>query len=216
MEDFISVDIESFSYGKKEVDLFKDLKWQITRENWLLCGDNGIGKSTLLKILAGILPLKKGTIQKNEQVTLGMVFQNNALFDHLNTIEQLQFVTEKRNTGQGKIESYLKKVGLSEAKSKMPTELSGGMRKRLALIRGLILSPTYLFCDDPTAGLDPITSQEIIEFLISEAKENQISIVVAGQPRHFYQRYFDKGYLIENQTGREFQIGKLQKEFPHL
>ncbi|HZH37369.1 MAG TPA: ATP-binding cassette domain-containing protein [Flavisolibacter sp.] len=177
------------AFGENEVlrgvdlDLFQG-------ENLVVLGRSGTGKSVLIKIIAGLLRPDSGTVnvlgkevsrleerQLNElRLQLGFSFQNSALYDSMSVKENLLFPLNRhrphlsRAEAMKSIDSVLDAVGLLRAKNQMPTELSGGQKKRIGIARTLILQPKVMLYDEPTAGLDPITSTEINE-LITEVRE---------------------------------------------
>ncbi|WP_234734361.1 ABC transporter ATP-binding protein [Tellurirhabdus bombi] len=159
-------------------------------ENVVVLGRSGTGKSVLIKIIAGLLKPDAGTVNVlGKQVDklsgkeldalrlkIGFSFQNSALYDSMTIRENLEFplVRNVRNLSRSDIdqavEEALEDVGLSQTINQMPSELSGGQRKRIGIARTLILKPDIMLYDEPTAGLDPITSIEINN-LINEVQE---------------------------------------------
>jgi phospholipid/cholesterol/gamma-HCH transport system ATP-binding protein len=168
-------------------------------ENLVVLGRSGTGKSVLIKIISGLLTLDSGHVEVLGQdiskiterelralrVRLGFSFQNSALYDSMTVRKNLEFplVRNKRNLTRGEVDSavetVLDAVGLSQTINQMPSELSGGQRKRIGIARTLILNPEIMLYDEPTAGLDPITCIEINE-LINEVQEryNTSSIII--------------------------------------
>jgi phospholipid/cholesterol/gamma-HCH transport system ATP-binding protein len=150
-------------------------------ENLAVLGRSGTGKSVLIKILAGLMKPDKGTAivlgkdvaqlnykeLDNLRLKIGFSFQNSALYDSMTVEENLQFPLVrhfKHLTGEQAekaVKDALKAVGLSHTIHQLPSELSGGQRKRIGIARTLILQPEIMLYDEPTAGLDPITSMEI-------------------------------------------------------
>ncbi len=159
-------------------------------ENLVVLGRSGTGKSVLIKIISGLLTQDSGTVNVlgNNVATLGpkeltalrlrigFSFQNSALYDSMTVRENLEFplVRNRTNLTKGEInhsvETVLDAVGLLQAINQMPSELSGGQRKRIGIARTLILKPEIMLYDEPTAGLDPITCIEI-NSLINEVQE---------------------------------------------
>lgn len=166
-----------------DLDLFKG-------ENMVVLGRSGTGKSVLIKIISGLLRPDQGTVSvlgqdvpnlserelQQLRMRLGFSFQNSALYDSMTIRENLEFplVRNKRNLTRAEInravEEVLESVGLSHTIRQMPSELSGGQRKRIGIARTLILQPDIMLYDEPTAGLDPITCIEI-NGLINEVQE---------------------------------------------
>src|SRR3954468_2854212 len=159
-------------------------------ENLVVLGRSGTGKSVLIKIISGLLKPDSGmaevfgqeieNISEKElqalRVRIGFSFQNSALYDSMTVRKNLEFplVRNRKNLTRGEIdrdvESVLDAVGLSQTINQMPSELSGGQRKRIGIARTLILNPEIMLYDEPTAGLDPITCIEIND-LINEVQE---------------------------------------------
>ena len=152
----------------------------------LVIGRSGSGKTVLLRCIVGLLTPDQGQVlydgrdihhlPKNETTPLrqemGMLFQGAALFDSMNVLDNVlfpleMFSTKSRRERLARARFCLDRVGLSNAETKMPSELSGGMQKRVAIARAIALEPRYLFCDEPNSGLDPISSR-IIDRLISD------------------------------------------------
>jgi len=160
-------------------------------ENLVILGRSGTGKSVLIKIISGLLKADKGkvnvlgcnmnTITEKElqelRVRIGFSFQNSALYDSMTVRKNLEFplVRNKKGVTRSEIntsvERVLDAVGLLQAINQMPSELSGGQRKRIGIARTLILNPEIMLYDEPTAGLDPITCIEIND-LINEVQQN--------------------------------------------
>lgn len=164
--------------------IFRDISLHVKEGSSLaILGLSGSGKSLLLKILAGLLPADEGEVQL-QSPEVGMLFQNNALFDFLTVWDNLQFpLKEKRkdlssSQRETLIAEMLENVELIQSYQKFPNELSGGMQKRLGIARALILNPQIIFYDEPTAGLDPITSRKISS-LIRTLQQKQGTTVVA-------------------------------------
>jgi phospholipid/cholesterol/gamma-HCH transport system ATP-binding protein len=168
-------------------------------ENIAVLGRSGSGKSVLIKIISGLLKQDSGTVtvlgqevnklsEKKLQelrMKIGFSFQNSALYDSMSVKENLAFpLTRNKRNLQNKevneaIESVLNDVGLSKTINQMPSELSGGQRKRIGIARTLILKPEIMLYDEPTAGLDPITSIEINNLIVKVQEQyNTTSIII--------------------------------------
>ncbi|MCA5006082.1 ABC transporter ATP-binding protein [Sphingobacterium bovistauri] len=185
----ISVDKLSKSFGDRQI--LRDVDLKLYRgENLVVLGRSGTGKSVLIKLISGLLKPDSGTINVLGEVVnelkerdlmklrlkIGFSFQNSALYDSMTVRENLEFplVRNKRNLTRAEInrevEDVLEGVGLLQAINQMPSELSGGQKKRIGIARTLILRPDIMLYDEPTAGLDPITCLDI-NTLINEVQE---------------------------------------------
>ncbi len=155
----------------------------------LIIGESGSGKTTLLKILIGLYHLDSGTIMYNGRVfnemklkekrllrqEIGMLFQGGALFDYLTVEENIKFpltmfTDQSEEEKSERVNFCLKRVNLENKNELMPSELSGGMLKRVAIARAISMQPKYLLCDEPNSGLDPKTAI-VIDNLIQEITE---------------------------------------------
>ncbi|MBE7707828.1 MAG: ATP-binding cassette domain-containing protein [Cyanobacteria bacterium SIG27] len=154
-------------------------------------GFSGSGKSTLLKIISGILYEDSGEIIYPQNSEIAMAFQYSALFDFLNVHDNIAFPLMERKEFRGKYTSEeisklvaqkLKLVGLEGIEEKYPSELSGGMQKRVGFARAIVTNPNIILYDEPTAGLDPVTSTMIEDYIVQLKKElNAACIVVTHQ-----------------------------------
>jgi len=162
-------------------------------ETKIIVGTSGSGKSTILKLIMGLDKPDEGQIfVEGEDITrmnerqlvnvrqkIGMVFQESALFDSLTVRENVAYRLYEEDADEDEIERRVREVlgfvGLVEAIDKMPSELSGGMKRRVALARALISEPGIMLYDEPTAGLDPITSKKINELIIALRDTKQVT-----------------------------------------
>ena len=163
----------------------------------LIIGQSGSGKTVLMKNLVGLLDPTSGNVlydgrdfvsmSKREKVhmrrEMGMIFQSAALFDSLSVMENVMFPLDMFSTmtlreRTRRAQECLERVNLRGAEQKSPGELSGGMQKRVAIARAIVLNPKYLFCDEPNSGLDPKTSLVIDDLLHSITKENNITTII--------------------------------------
>ena len=163
----------------------------------LIIGQSGSGKTVFLKCLLGLFEHEKGTIayegrimseltpneKRDLRAQIGMVFQGSALFDSMTIAENvmfplIMFTKQSKREMEDRVDFVLKRVNLPNAHSKMPSEASGGMQKRVAIARAIVNNPKYLFCDEPNSGLDPKTAI-VIDNLIQEiTDEYQITTVI--------------------------------------
>lgn len=186
----------SKSFGDKNVLHNVNVEMLAGKTN-LIIGASGSGKTVLMKVMIGLMPADSGQVLyegkdlgrlTDEELRglrnqIGMLFQGSALFDS-KTVEQNvmfpldMFTTQRLRDKQKRVNEVLARVNLKDANKKFPSEISGGMKKRVALARAIVLNPKYLFCDEPNSGLDPQTSL-VIDKLISEiTKEYNITTVV--------------------------------------
>ncbi len=169
----------------------------------LIIGQSGSGKTVLMKTIVGLLTPDSGDIvydgrnaaqlTKRERIALhremGMIFQSAALFDSLTALENVMFplnMFSRMNYRERvqRAQECLDRVNLSEAAGKYPSELSGGMQKRAAIARAIVMNPKYLFCDEPNSGLDPKTSVLIDELLSELTREYNTTTIINTHDMH--------------------------------
>jgi phospholipid/cholesterol/gamma-HCH transport system ATP-binding protein len=186
----------SKSFGEQRVLDRIDL--EVARgETLTVLGRSGTGKSVMLKLLIGLQRPDSGEIEINgEEITMmqldelnrirkrvGFLFQNAALYDSLTAEENVAFPLRRHTEmtdgeRRDRVSELLSRVGMDEAREKMPADLSGGMKKRVGLARALALDPEIMLLDEPTAGLDPIAASEINELIRELQRERNISSIV--------------------------------------
>lgn len=194
------IEINNLSKSFADLDVLKNLSLNLFNgENLVVLGKSGSGKSVLIKCIVRLLNPDRGTIHvlgknvsklKRKELAvmrekIGFLFQSGALYDSMTIKQNLEFPLRriKKNLTKKemdeKIEEVLKNVGLTDTLHKMPSELSGGMRKRASLARTIIVDPLIMLYDEPTTGLDPVTSDGISE-LINDVQEkyNTSSIII--------------------------------------
>ena len=194
------IEINNLSKSFADLDVLKNLSLKLYNgENLVVLGKSGSGKSVLIKCIVRLLYPDQGTIhvlgknvnelKRNELAVMrekiGFLFQSGALYDSMTIKQNLEFPLRriKKNLTKKemdeKIEEVLENVGLADTLHKMPSELSGGMRKRASLARTIIVDPLIMLYDEPTTGLDPVTSDGISE-LINDVQEkyNTSSIII--------------------------------------
>lgn len=184
------------SFGDKVVLDNINVTFETGKTN-LIIGQSGSGKTVLMKNLVGLLQPTSGEVlyddrdftrmSKKEKVLMrremGMIFQSAALFDSLNVLENVMFPLDMFSTMNyrervKRAQECLDRVNLIEAQQKYPGEISGGMQKRVAIARAIVINPKYLFCDEPNSGLDPKTSLVIDELLSGITKDYNMTTII--------------------------------------
>lgn len=184
------------SFDENEVLKDVSITFEAGKTN-LIIGRSGAGKTVFLKLLVGLMQPTKGKIWYSDvdftslgkkevrqiRMDVGMLFQGSALFDSLTTEENIRFpldmftnMTTKEKRGQ--VDKVLERVNLEGSNDKYPSEISGGMQKRVGIARSIVLNPKYLFCDEPNSGLDPKTALLIDELIRDITYENNITTVI--------------------------------------
>ena len=184
------------SFEDKDVLMDINARFENGKTN-LIIGQSGSGKTVLMKSIVGLLTPEKGEIlydgrnflsmNKKEKIALrremGMIFQSAALFDSLSVLENVMFPldmfsndTLRERTRRAQF--CLDRVNLIDAQNKYPGEISGGMQKRVAIARAIVMNPKYLFCDEPNSGLDPKTSLVIDELLSDITKDYNMTTII--------------------------------------
>ena len=185
------------SFGTK--DVLKNINLELKRgENVVIMGRSGTGKSVTIQCIVGMLKPDSGSVKvfgdevaemdekelKELRIKIGFLFQSGALYDSMTVRENLEFpltrVLKVKDQAEidKRVETALDSVGLLEAIDKMPSDLSGGMRKRAGLARTIIVEPEIILYDEPTTGLDPITSREISDLILTIQKKQKTSSII--------------------------------------
>ena len=193
----VSMEHVKKSFGKNTV--LADINMQLYKgENLVVLGRSGQGKSVTIKCIVGLLQHDSGNLQvfgkdvkqlsaddwKELRLKVGFLFQSGALYDSMTVRQNLSFPLtrvlklKEKDEIQQRVEEVLESVGLLDAIDKMPSDLSGGMRKRVGLARTMILNPEIMMYDEPTTGLDPITSREISQLILEMQKKYQTSSII--------------------------------------
>lgn len=163
----------------------------------LIIGQSGSGKTVFMKCLLGLLEPNEGTISYEGRIysklsgdekrdlrqEMGMVFQGSALFDSMTVEGNVMFpldmfTKQSRSEMQDRVDFVLKRVNLVDAHKKLPSEISGGMKKRVAIARAIVMNPKYLFCDEPNSGLDPKTAMLIDNLILEITQEYNMTAVI--------------------------------------
>ena len=169
-----------------------------------IVGFSGSGKSTILKILCGLLKADSGNIDISDG-DVAMVFQYSALFDSLNVFDNISFALQERKEFKNKytqeelkeiVAKSLKTVGLSGIEDKFPNELSGGMQKRVSLARAIVTKPKFILYDEPTAGLDPIASTVIENYILRLRDETKATSIIVTHQMSTIKRCSDRVIML--------------------
>lgn len=183
-------------------------------------GFSGSGKSTILKLICNLLKSDKGQIETSIG-DIAMVFQYSALFDSLNVFENIAFALKERREFRKKfsnqqlediVKQKLKMVGLEGIERKYPSELSGGMQKRVSFARAIVTEPKTILYDEPTSGLDPISSTLIEDYIVRLKEETQAASIVVTHQMSTIQRTADRiimlyqGRIVFEGTPKELLI----------
>ena len=169
-----------------------------------IVGFSGSGKSTILKLLCGLLTPDSGAINIADG-DIAMVFQYSALFDSLNVFDNISFALQERKEFRNKytkeelkelVKKSLNTVGLADIEDKFPHELSGGMQKRVSLARAIITKPQFILYDEPTAGLDPVASTVIEDYILRLREETKATSIVVTHQMSTITRCSDKVIML--------------------
>lgn len=226
----IEVDALKKSFGAQRV--LQGIDFQVAQaETLAVLGRSGTGKSVLLRLMIGLQQPDSGCVrihgeeigslnpdQLNEvRKKMGFLFQQGALYDSLSVEENVAFPLNrhtklKDEERKQKVKELLTSVGMDRDLNKMPSEISGGMRKRVGLARALALDPDILLFDEPTAGLDPITADEIGALIVDLKKKRKITAVVVTHDIHGARKFADRLVLLrDGEIAMEGTFADLQK-----
>lgn len=204
------------SFGKIKVLKGIDATFEKGKTN-LIIGKSGSGKTVLLKNIIGLLKPEQGQIffSNNNYATMdnakkrqlrkdmGVVFQGNALFDSMNVFENIAFPLKMFGNFsvekiKERVDFVLKRVNLKDVNKKLPSELSGGMQKRVAIARGIVMKPQYLLFDEPNSGLDPATSRVIDHLILEITKEYEMTTIINTHDMNSVMEMGKKIILLDN------------------
>ncbi len=189
------IELERVDAGYPGVKILEDVSFSVRRgEIFVLLGGSGCGKSTIMRHMIGLNAVQGGVLRvlgmemnrKNRDRILrkiGVMYQSGALFGSMTCLQNVmlpleEFTRLRKKERMDKARELLAQVGLADAESKMPSEISGGMKKRVAIARALALEPEIIFLDEPSAGLDPITSSALDDLILQIRKDRGTTFVV--------------------------------------
>lgn len=187
----MSIEVKNLIKNFDDKRVIDDISFKVNSgETLAIVGFSGSGKSTVLKLICGLVEKDSGEIITSKG-DIAMVFQYSALFDSLNVADNIAFALKERKDlknkySEGEIKNIVREklelVGLKGIENKFPSELSGGMQKRVSFARAIVTEPNSILYDEPTAGLDPISSTLIEDYIVRLKEEtNAASIVVTHQ-----------------------------------
>jgi len=223
------VSVQHLKSGYNDKEVLKQISLEAEKEHiTAILGASGCGKTTLLKNIIGLLPPwsgsikifgKETTIMEEPQFNqlrhnIGVLFQNGALLNSLTTAENVAIPLEQHTDLQPQLISRLVTmklalVGLKEAADYLPSELSGGMRKRVALARAIALDPNLLFCDEPSAGLDPLISANLDRLICSLRDRLGMTVIMISHSVPSVERVSDKIIFLEE--GQVVFVGSVKE-----
>tara|TARA_R110000787_G_scaffold8495_4_gene28689 strand:+ start:11216 stop:11980 length:765 start_codon:yes stop_codon:yes gene_type:complete len=212
----IKVDNITKSFGEDEVLKGISATFEKGKTN-LIIGRSGSGKTVMLKCMVGLFTPNSGEIffedkaiskmdieaHRTLREDIGMLFQGGALFDSMNIEDNVMFplqmfTNDKRPEMLERVNEVLKRVDLENVNNKFPSEISGGMKKRVSIARAIVNNPKYLFCDEPNSGLDPKTATVIDQLIQDITKENNITTVVVTHDMNSVMEIGEKIVFLKN------------------
>lgn len=224
------IEINNLAIGFDDQEVIKDVSLQLfDGENLVVLGKSGSGKSVLIKCIVRLLNPDQGTINvlgenvnelsmeglRELRKKIGFLFQSGALYDSMTVKENLEFPLRRikrdltRKEIDEKVKDVLEQVGLYDTLDKMPSQLSGGMRKRISLARTIVVDPMIMLYDEPTTGLDPVTSDEISSLINEVQKKYKTSSLIITHDIECARNTADR--IIMLQDGEVYLEGKLEE-----
>ena len=204
---FMSIEVKNLVKIFDDKKVIDEVSFKVEDgETLAIVGFSGSGKSTILKLICGLIEKDSGEIITSEG-DIAMVFQYSALFDSLNVAENISFALRERRELRNKytekelhdiVAQKLQLVGLKGIENKFPSELSGGMQKRVSFARAIVTDPKTILYDEPTAGLDPVSSTMIEDYIVRLKDELHASSVIVTHQLSTIQRCADRVIMLYN------------------
>ncbi len=202
----MSIEVKNLTKKFNKKTVIKDISFKVNSGEILaIVGFSGSGKSTVLKLICGLIEKDSGIIKTSGDIA--MVFQYSALIDSLNVEDNIAFALKERKDLRKKytneeikqiVKEKLNLVGLSGIENKFPSELSGGMQKRVSFARAIVTSPNIILYDEPTAGLDPVSSTLIEDYIVRLKEETNAASIVVTHQMSTIMRTADKIIMLYN------------------
>ena len=218
------IELSNVDAGYPGAVILHDVTFDIRKgEIFILLGGSGCGKSTIMKHMIGLNPVLAGTLRvAGEEWTrktraslcrkIGVMYQSGALFGSMTCLENVMLPLEefsklKRDARRERAMSLLEDVELADAAQKLPSEISGGMRKRVAIARAMALDPEIVFLDEPSAGLDPITSSSLDDLILKLRAAKGMTFVVVTHELPSIFKIADRAAMFDKARGSMIALG---------
>ena len=219
------IELEHVTAGYPDAEILRDVTFSVGKgEIFILLGGSGCGKSTIMKHMIGLNPVLSGrlslcgmewTAETRETLCrrIGVMYQSGALFGSLTCLENVmlpleEFTGMKRGERVKRAMDLLADVELADAAEKMPSEISGGMKKRVAIARAMALDPAVVFLDEPSAGLDPITSASLDDLILKLKREKGMTFVVVTHELPSIFKIADRAAMFDKARKAMIALGR--------
>ena len=219
------IELERVTAGYPDAEILRDVSFEVRKgEVFILLGGSGCGKSTIMKHMIGLNPVLSGrltlcgmewTAETRETLCrrIGVMYQSGALFGSLTCLENVmlpleEFTRMRRAERVERARSLLADVELADAAEKMPSEISGGMKKRVAIARAMALDPAVVFLDEPSAGLDPITSSSLDDLILKLKREKGMTFVVVTHELPSIFKIADRAAMFDKSRKAMIALGR--------